>query len=92
MLEASRFDTNGYRVHSAATREAGNAKLKFALGEGTSVLLIGNTVNMPDAQDPLGLTRAQYDVDPRQADSGAITFNTRKVFDKREAGWLLTTG
>ncbi len=89
MLEASRFDTNGYRVHSAATRDAGNAKLKFALGEATSVSLIGNTVNMPDAQDPLGLTRAQYDADPRQVDPGAITFNTRKSVRQTQGGLVL---
>lgn len=88
VLEASRFDTNGYRVHSAATRDAGNAKLKFALGEATSVSLIGNTVTMPDAQDPLGLTRAQYDADPRQVDPGAITFNTRKSVRQTQGGMV----
>ncbi|MFM9885688.1 MAG: TonB-dependent receptor family protein [Burkholderiales bacterium] len=89
VLEASRFETTGYRDHSAATRESGNAKLKFALSEATTVSLIGNTVNMPDAQDPLGLTRAQFDADPRQVDSSAITFNTRKSVRQTQGGVVL---
>ena len=86
VVEASRFDTRGYRDHSAATRDAANAKLKFALGERTSVSLIGNMVSMPDAQDPLGLARAQYDADPRQVDPGAIAFNTRKSVRQTQGG------
>ena len=35
-------------------------------------------VDMPDVQDPLGLTRAQFEADPRQAAPVALQFNTRK--------------
>ncbi|RPH60003.1 MAG: TonB-dependent receptor, partial [Burkholderiales bacterium] len=40
----------------------------------------------PDTQDPLGLTRDQFERDPRQAGTGATTFDTRKSVDHRQAG------
>src|SRR6058998_2270194 len=60
--DVSRFETNGYRDHSAVTREHLNAKLK--VGE---VTVVANSLHQPDTQDPLGLTRAQLERDPRQA-------------------------
>src|SRR5437660_8650540 len=52
--DVSRFETNGYRDHSAVTRDHLNAKLK--VGEFT---VVANSLHQPDTQDPLGLTRAQ---------------------------------
>ncbi len=37
-------------------------------------------------QDPLGLTRAQLSVDPKQVDPAAITFNTRKTVSQSQVG------
>ncbi len=39
-----------------------------------------------DAQDPLGLSRAQFDAAPRSADPAATTFNTRKSVSQRQVG------
>jgi iron complex outermembrane receptor protein len=33
---------------------------------------------MPDSQDPLGLTRVQYEADPTSVAPAALEFNTRK--------------
>jgi iron complex outermembrane receptor protein len=38
-----------------------------------------NALDMPDTQDPLGLTRAQMQTDPTQASPVALQFNTRKI-------------
>src|SRR5205814_4333945 len=75
IVDASRFETDGYRDHSAAQRDQVNAKFKFPL-EAARLTLIANTLAQPDTQDPLGLTRAQFEANPRQADASAIAFNT----------------
>lgn len=40
----------------------------------------------PDTQDPLGLTRAQFEEDPSQATAVATQFNTRKSVDQSQGG------
>src|SRR5690348_3085729 len=56
-VDASRFETDGYREHSAATREIVNAKWAWQAGERTRVVATVNAFDQPRAQDPLGLTR-----------------------------------
>jgi iron complex outermembrane receptor protein len=83
---ASRFDTNGYREHSAAVRDLINAKATFDIGSGTKLTLIGSQQTQPDTLDPLGLTRAQWEDDPRQVDPAAINFDTRKTIHQLQGG------
>jgi iron complex outermembrane receptor protein len=85
-VAASHFETGGYRDHSRARRESANAKLGLDLGEGRTLKLVLNTLDAPDAQDPLGLTRAQVQADPRQATAAASQFNTRKSVRQSQAG------
>ena len=87
--ELSRFDTNGYRDHSAARRDQLNAKMKFSLREGSDLTLIANSLRQPDSLDPGGLTRAQFDADPTQASPTAVPFNTRKTVNQDQAGLRL---
>ena len=79
--DVSRFDTEGYRDHSAATRDHLNVKFKLA-----SLTLVANSLRQPDTQDPLGLTRAQFEQNPRQATAEAFTFNTRKSVSQDQVG------
>jgi len=81
----SRFETDGYRDHSAAVREQANAKLKTTLAAGTLTFVV-NSLRQPDTQDPLGLTRAQFEANPRQVDPSAIAFDTRKSIRQDQAG------
>jgi iron complex outermembrane receptor protein len=85
-LAVSHFQTGGYRGHGSAQRESGNAKLGFDLGDGRHLTLVLNTLALPGAQDPLGLTRAEYDKDPRQATAAAYQFNTRKSVHQTQGG------
>ncbi|MEW6689368.1 MAG: TonB-dependent receptor, partial [Pseudomonadota bacterium] len=98
VVSASRFHTDGYRRHSAADREQLNAKLALAPAAGSSLTLVANAFASPETQDPLGLTRAQMQADPRQVVANALTFDTRKsaaqsqlgaAFAQRLAGWSL---
>src|SRR5207342_2818064 len=67
VLDYTHFRTGGWREHSAATRESFNAKLKYSPDASDRILLVANGLDAPQAQDPLGLTQAQMDADPRQA-------------------------
>ena len=82
----SNFDTDGYREHSAALRQIANAKLAFNATESTHVTLIANSQYQPQTQDPLGLTYAQWQADPRQADPVATLFNTSKTIRQVQGG------
>lgn len=88
-VTANHFATDGYRDHSEAQRDQFNAKLKFAFGDGTRVTMIANSLYQPEAQDPLGLTRAQWQANPRQADSAATLFNTRKTVGQQQGGAMI---
>ncbi|MGZ5650572.1 MAG: TonB-dependent receptor family protein [Usitatibacter sp.] len=85
IASVARFETDGYRDHSAALRDTANAKLKTSLALGTLTLVV-NALHQPDTQDPLGLTRAQFETDPRQVDPSAIAFNTRKSIRQEQGG------
>ena len=86
VVDAAHFATDGYREHSAAERNTLNAKAGWQLGAGSKLTLIANAINMPDAQDPLGLTRAQMTADPAQAGTNAIAYNTRKSVSQEQGG------
>ncbi len=85
----SRFHTDGYREHSAATRDLVNAKLRYDASNDTSVTMLANSVRQPDTQDPQGLSRAQLEQDPRQVNPTVITFNTRKTVRQDQGGLRL---
>lgn len=85
-LAASTFETDGYRGHSAARRDSANAKLGFDLGDERRLDLVFNYLDLPDADDPLGLTWAQVEADPTQAAPVAMQFNTRKSVRQAQAG------
>ena len=97
LLSVSRFHTDGYRQHSAADREQMNAKLVLPRSD-SSLTLVANVFASPETQDPLGLTRAQMEADPRQVAATALQFDTRKTaaqsqfgaaFAQKLSGWTL---
>src|SRR5258705_7410479 len=79
--DLSRFHTDGYRDHSAATRDHFNAKLEVG-----NFTLVANHLDQPDTQDPLGLARAQMEQNPRQATPEAVQFNTKKSIGQDQLG------
>jgi iron complex outermembrane receptor protein len=86
LLAATRFETDGYREHSAARRDVANGKLVIAVGDSTRVTVIANSQYQPETQDPLGLTRAQWEQDPRGVDPAALFFDTRKTIRQSQGG------
>jgi iron complex outermembrane receptor protein len=86
VADASRFSTEGYRNHSAARRDLANAKVTIMIDEASTLSLVANRVSLPKAEDPLGLSHAQFDSDPRSVDPSALAFNTRKTLTQTQAG------
>jgi iron complex outermembrane recepter protein len=85
-LDVTHFQTDGYRDHSGAQRESGNAKLRWKVGDSGTLTVLANTLALPGAQDPLGLTHAQFDADPTQVAASAIQFDTRKSVHQSQGG------
>jgi iron complex outermembrane receptor protein len=88
-FNAMRFETDGFRDHSAAERTGFNGKLNYKPSGDTRLTVVLNGVDMPDVQDPLGLTRAELEANPRQASPAALQFNTRKSVDQLQLGAVL---
>ncbi|MDP9084388.1 MAG: TonB-dependent receptor [Pseudomonadota bacterium] len=86
VVDAAHFQSNGYRFHSGAERNNFNAKTRMQLSDAAKLTFVANMVQTPSVQDPLGLTRAQYAADPRQAGTGAVQFNTRKSLQQEQVG------
>ncbi|MDR2216604.1 MAG: TonB-dependent receptor [Nevskiaceae bacterium] len=91
-IALSHFDTGGYRDHSAAERTTGNVRLGFDIGERRSLSLVVNVIDLPDAQDPLGLTVEDWRADPQQATAVAEQFNTRKSVSQTQGGLVFEQG
>jgi iron complex outermembrane receptor protein len=90
IVDMSRFETDGYREHSAARRDQANAKIGVDMGGGTGLTVVGNYVDIPDAQDPGGLTRAQMQANPRQVFPTVLQFDARKTVRQNQGGATLT--
>jgi len=105
VLDASRFETDGYRAHSAATREQGYAKLTVPTSRDGKLTVIANSLHQRDTQDPLGITWATFQRDPRAGEidttdiqspqrTFADRYDTRKSIDHQQAGlqWQQNVG
>ena len=86
VMSASHLESVGYRDHSRARRDIANAKFVFIPDAASTLSLVLNHVNLPRADDPLGLTRAQFEANPAGVDPVAIAFNTRKTIAQTQAG------
>jgi iron complex outermembrane recepter protein len=84
-VSASHLSLDGWREHSGARRDLANARLDVKAGEGKDWTIVANAVDLR-ADDPLGLSRAQFEAAPRSVDVSALTFNTRKTVRQEQVG------
>ena len=89
VIDHSDFQTDGWRVNSAAKRQHTNAKLRWDASEQTRVTVIANVFDQPVSGDPLGLTRALFEADPRQAVPESTRFKTGKDVSQSQLGLVL---
>jgi iron complex outermembrane receptor protein len=94
MASASYFSSEGYRDHSAALKAQFNAKAGIDIDAANRLTVVATGFNQPGAQDPLGLTAAQVQANPRQAQPVALLFDTRRTLDAMQGGvlWDATLG
>jgi iron complex outermembrane receptor protein len=97
VLDASRFETDGYREHSAATRDQAYAKLTLPTGRDGKLTVVANSLAQDDTQDPLGVSWSTFQRDPRAGEidttdtqspqrTFAERYNTRKSIDHQQIG------
>jgi iron complex outermembrane receptor protein len=97
VLDGSRFSTDGYRSHSAATRDQAFAKITVAPSSTSKLTLVANGLRQNDTQDPLGVLWATYKRDPRAGEidttdtqspkrTFAERYNTRKSIQHQQLG------
>jgi iron complex outermembrane recepter protein len=84
-ISANRFTTDGSREHSAASRDLGNARIDVKQGDAGTWTIVANALELR-ADDPLGLSRAQFDAAPGSVDATALQFNTRKTVRQDQVG------
>lgn len=90
LADYSTMTIDGYRANSATERKQFNGKISFDASEQLKVNVVFNQFDMPLAQDPLGLTRAQYIANPSQAGNNALTTQTRKIVLQNQLGTSAT--
>jgi iron complex outermembrane receptor protein len=83
-ISGTRFTTQGFRDHSGARKNLGNAKLGVRIDDVSTLTLLFNSVDI-NANDPGGLTSAEWHDNPRQAPR-ADQYNTRKTTSQTQAG------
>jgi len=83
-ISGTRFTTQGFRDHSGAQKNLGNAKLGVRIDDVSTLTLLFNSVDI-NANDPGGLTSAEWHDNPRQAPR-ADQYNTRKTTSQTQAG------
>lgn len=88
VADYSRFETQGWRAHSAAQRRQFNGVLTWDASPDTRIRAVANVFDMPLALDPLGLTAAQL-ATPRAAGAGAVERRTRKIVSQEQLGAVI---
>jgi iron complex outermembrane receptor protein len=81
---AAVVDSEGFRPQSAANRRLANLRLGWQHGDDSLVLLVSD--HRQRADDPLGLSRAQFAADARSTTAQAAQFDTRKTIEQTQAG------
>jgi iron complex outermembrane receptor protein len=85
-LDFARYDSNGYRDHSASHRNQAALNARYALDDSRELRVLASGLWDAFAQDPLGLTREQFEQNPQQAAAAAASYNTRKRIDDWRSG------
>jgi len=80
----TRTELDGFRPHSGASRDLANVRLGWRGARDTVTVLLGN--HEQKADDPLGLSPAQFAANPRQTTSQADEYNTRKTVRQTQVG------
>ena len=87
-VDFTHFSIDGFRDHSSAHNDSFNGKVNYTINDSNRLALVANVVARPNAQDPLGVTQAEFNADPHQTDAVADTYNTRKSLQQQQGGLI----
>jgi iron complex outermembrane receptor protein len=87
-VNGSTLHLGGYRSQSNAVATIGTAKVRYHLGEHTSVAALLNAVDAPVADDPGALTRQQAKDDPTQAQAANRRFDAGEEVQQARIGFV----
>lgn len=85
-LAGSHHQTDGVRPHSAAERTQAVGNAEWRPDASQRLRLSVNSLGQPWTDDPLGLTRAQWEADPHGGAPAASLFDTRKRIANHQLG------
>jgi iron complex outermembrane receptor protein len=89
VVNANTYRSDGYRDQSDTRRETLHGKFNFKLGDDTKLTVVATALDQPDNEDPQGLTKAQMEADRKQANPGAVKFDTRVSRSHEQVGATL---
>lgn len=89
IISSSYFDTGGFREHSGAHKVLSNGKLTWELDDGSKINWINNYVKIA-ADDPGGLTREQWQANPKQVAANVRLYHARKDIEQLQTGLTWT--
>ncbi|HEY0846041.1 MAG TPA: TonB-dependent receptor [Noviherbaspirillum sp.] len=84
--DVSAFSTEGAREHASARRRYLDMRIDWRADADTSLRVGINGFSQPRAQDPLGLTQAEFQRDPHGVNPLALQFDTRKTVEQYQIG------
>ncbi|RYY74986.1 MAG: TonB-dependent receptor [Gammaproteobacteria bacterium] len=88
-VQASKFTADGNRPHAEAERKQFGTQVYYSLDNGVQAQYRFDKEDSPLLQDPLGLSAAQWQVDPYQINNSAEFFNTRKTIAHQQHAFSL---
>ena len=88
-LNASHYETDGYRDWSGYKKDFFNAKIGINLSDSTKLTLIAINVDQPYVRDPGALTLAELKANPRQAAANYESTRTHKEMEHSQFGVIL---
>ena len=89
VVNGSHLSTDGYRDHSEATRDMLHTKLSYNASDATKITLIATSLNQNDTKDPLALTLAEYQANPKQAGAKSVSTDARANKKQTHAGLVV---
>lgn len=84
-VNAANFTTDGDRPHAEAERRHAGAQFYYSSDSGIETIVRIDTSRDPLLQDPLGLSPEQWEENPRQLNTAAELFDTRKTVAHEQA-------
>ncbi|QID17476.1 TonB-dependent receptor [Nitrogeniibacter mangrovi] len=86
LLDLSRFQTDGFRDHSKASRNQQFAKLVVHPDDVSKLTIEASGLRQHGTEDPKAVKLETYKADPHAVEDAALTYDTRKNIDHQQAG------